>query len=503
MLRISTPLALYGCLCLFNLGCSASAGNTGMAGTGDSGTSAASGSVDDGGAGGVFGAAGDVTATDGGAAGSTDTVETVSCTFSQMSSISAKIPTVGIVTWSTSLPSVQAARIDFGLSTSYGMTAPVDLTVQGYRTLMLGMKASHKYHFRVTASGGGSQCVSPDYTLMTGALANGLPKITVATKNAAAVSGGFLITGQYVINAGTTGAPAYILDADADIVWWYSTGSDATGARMSYDGTHMWINAANIPSGTAHVHRVTMDGLTDDDFSSQFTGQNHQLTVLPDETVAFFAYGTNGCDDIKERSPTGTVKTIVNSETAHGGTGTCHVNTVQYSKLDDTLVFSDLDHNCLTKVTRTGTTVWVLGEGVGGVVDSFAGDSWKGGEHGIHILGLDDFVIFNNNSAMAAEGSVSLSGTGKGSIAIEMKLDLTAMIATKSWSYTASPGIQNDVLGDVERLSNGNTVVGYSTEGVLDEVDANANLVQELTWPLGSSFGYIEKRATLYGPPPK
>jgi branched-chain amino acid transport system ATP-binding protein len=66
------------------------------------------------------------------------------------------------------------------------------------------------------------------------------------------------------------------------------TGSDVTGARMDYAGTHMWINSANVPSGMAHVRRVSMDGATDEDLSSQFAGANHQLTVLPDETVAFF-----------------------------------------------------------------------------------------------------------------------------------------------------------------------------------------------------------------------
>ena len=35
-----------------------------------------------------------------------------------------------------------------------------------------------------------------------------------------------------------------------------------------------------------------MDGMTDENLSAQFTGANHQLTVLPDETVAFYAYGS-------------------------------------------------------------------------------------------------------------------------------------------------------------------------------------------------------------------
>ena len=37
---------------------------------------------------------------------------------------------------------------------------------------------------------------------------------------------------------------------------------------MSYDGQSMWINNVNVPSGTASVHRVSMDGLTDEDFSA-------------------------------------------------------------------------------------------------------------------------------------------------------------------------------------------------------------------------------------------
>ena len=58
-------------------------------------------------------------------------------------------------------------------------------------------------------------------------------------------------------------------------------------------------------------------------------------------------------------------------------------------------------------------------------------------------------------------------------------------------------------MGDVQRLPNGNTIVGFSTKGVLHEVDASGSVVQTLTWPLGASFGYVEKRATLYGPPPR
>jgi len=401
------------------------------------------------------------------------------------------------VTFTSTASKLKEAHIDFGLDTMYGMSAPVDLAEPSYRTLLLGMKASKMYHYRVVAKDdGGQDCTGADATLMTGALPNGIAKITVKNNDKTKLFGGFLILGQYVQNAGASGAPAYILDADGDYVWWYTPGGDVTGARMSHDGKHMWMNAANVPNSSAKVHRVTMDGMTADDYSSQFSGQNHQMTVLPDGTIAFYAYGSgSSCDDIKERSPSGTVKTIVNSGTVWGASGACHVNTIQYSAMDDTLVFSDLDHQVVVKITRAGKLVWVLN----GSSSTFKGDGWKGGEHGVHILGLDSFLIFNNNSAGGGVGASG--GTGDGSIALEMKLDLTAKTSKIMWMYKSN--IQNDIMGDVQRLPNGNTVVGFSTQGVLQEVDSSGKVLQELTWPAGASFGYIEKRATLYGPPPK
>jgi hypothetical protein len=510
MFRASTPLMLVGCLFMAGLGCSKAGGDGSGSGGVGSGGNGRAGST------GTAGATGTAGTT--GSTGTGGTGTSASCTFTVTSSTSSKIPTVGIVTWSTTLASPTEAHINFGLDTSYGMTAPVDLTVASFRTLLLGMKASKTYHFQVSASASAGTCTSQDYMIATGPQPNGMQGPSVTTSNKAALYGGFLITGQYVQNVGSSGAPAYILDSDGDFVWWYNDGSDATGVRMSYDGNYMWINNANVPppnsptSEVPHVHRVTMDGLTDTDFSVPFDKLSHQITPLPDGSVAFYATGSNGCDDIKlfpaGGTPASVATTLVNAKTAHGGTGACHLNNIEYSSSDDTLVFSDLDNDCLTKVSRTtGATVWILNGGINGVTSSFTGDTWAGGEHGFHILGLDDFVIFNNNSGGAGNVSGGPSnGTGDGSIALEMKLDLTAKTATKSWSYKAvgptNKGIQVDVLGDVQRLGNGNTIVDYATKGEIQEVDANGNVLQDLSLN-GTNFGYIEKRATLYGPSPR
>ena len=425
------------------------------------------------------------------------------CKVSASATMSTIIPTVATVTFTTSLATVSSAHIQFGLDTNYGMTAPVDLTQQDYKTLLLGMKSSNTYHYRVVVQSDSIQCTSDDYTVTTDAHPNNirLPTITTYTDTVdggAALDGGFLVLEGYQATAPDD--YAYILDGDGDVVWWFkATGlGDLSAAKMSYDGNHMWLVHSNTPIGTAHAGRVTMDGETFEDLSEQFSGVNHDLAVLPDETVVFIAYNSNGCDDIKKRTPDGTVTTIINSSVAFGNATSCHCNAVQYSKDDDTIIFSDDDHSAYVKVDLAGNIQWVLNGGEFNSFDKSGGGAtgWSG-NHGLHILARDHLIIFNNGT------NSSTGGTGAPSVVRELKLDLDAMTTSEIWSYTSTPPISNVILGDVQRLDNGNTLVTYSLDGTVDEVDSNRNLLQRLAWPSGKFIGYSTKRKSLYGPPPR
>ena len=117
--------------------------------------------------------------------------------------------------------------------------------------------------------------------------------------------------------------------------------------------------------------------------------------------------------DIKERSPNGTVQD--DRQLAEGAGHDRAVPRQQHPVLepDDTLVFSDHIHCAVAKIKRTdGSVVWILN----GATKTFTGDSWLGSEHGIQVLGLDDFLIFNNNSRSVAGTTIAASmGTGDGS----------------------------------------------------------------------------------------
>ena len=83
-----------------------------------------------------------------------------------------------------------------------------------------------------------------------------------------------------------------------------------------------------------------------------------------------------------------------------------------------------------------------------------------------------------------------------------VKLDLTAKTVTKIWSYKATGNTyQTDVMGDIQRMPNGNHVIAFGGKGVIQEINPSGTVVQELRTQ--TNFGYIQKRATLYGPPPR
>ena len=93
-------------------------------------------------------------------------------------------------------------------------------------------------------------------------------------------------------------------------------------------------------------------------------------------------------------------------------------------------------------------------------------------------------------------------GTGDGSGALEIKLDLNAKTVTKIWSYKATgTTYQTDVMGDLQRMANGNIVIAFGGKGIIQEIKPDGTVLQEMRTT--TNFGYIQKRATLYGPPPR
>jgi len=106
--------------------------------------------------------------------------------------------------------------------------------------------------------------------------------------------------------------------------------------------------------------------------------------------------------------------------------------------------------------------------------------------HGHDFASNGNIVFFNNT-------------TSGGSRVLELAIAESDTSISISEVAEYSPGLVSGVLGDVQRLPNGNTLVTFSMAGQIIEVDAEWSVVQTLR----SSFGYANWRETLYGPPPR
>jgi hypothetical protein len=450
---------------------SGSGGAGGAAGTAASGAGNGSGSGTGGagGAGGmpVSGAAGMAT---GGAGGMSVGTATFTVEVKLASEEKASAPgTVGIVTWSADVGTLTSASIEFGLDTTYGMTAPVDMAAMEHRTLLLGMKPAKTYHFRVVASDGTSTYQSMDYTVETGPATTLIPldfEITDAAKH----QGGFIIGSFW---QGTANGRVFIVDGDGDIVWWYEDGPTSIArARMSADGKNMWMITAD--NAGQPVQRVSMDTLDAQTYMSAVG--SHDITPIEGDKMAFLEYAESDCDSIFEITPDGMTLEVWDSQSAVQGSG-CHGNALRYSKAEDSFTFSDVSTDVFG-VSRAGELLWKLSD-----IVPTGNDAWQGVQHGHHLL-AGSIVIFANRGVSMSESSI-----------IEYDLESGAEL------FDFSSGDFSQNLGDVQRLPGGNTLVTFSNDSIIKEIDPAKNVVLEINGG-GSRFGYSLWTDTLYGPPP-
>jgi hypothetical protein len=402
---------------------------------------------------------------------------------------------VGVIQWSTDLKGLTAARIEFSLDDPQAGELNVGgggaISETDSQALMLGLKAGRSYTYRIVATAGDQVCVSPDQSLSTPA-APDAPVVTwAAGSSAASRSNGFVITCPY-----NKAGPALIVDSDGDVVWWSDAPLHCSRALMDWSGEYMWMLAANPTNGApGEVRRVRMDGTGAEEISG-LDKSHHDFAVLPGGVVAFLVWDTTNdqASLLVERSPTGALTTV-----AHLGAGTYltpstigryHANALRYHASDDSYTVSDLDLPGITKFNRQGTVQWQVGAVCQGAPASQCATADIAGAHGHQLLDNGNLLYFAALNGSGASSTPSVS---------EYRLGLTggALTATLAWSYTAQS--LSTVLGDVQRLPNGDTLVTVSTATIIQEVTPSGDVVQSLS--SDGQFGYASFRESLYGPP--
>jgi hypothetical protein len=417
----------------------------------------------------------------GGAGGSVTGPPAFAITVQLASDILSTAPTtVGIVTWSLNRANLTEAHISFGLDTTYGMTAPVDLGATNYRTVLVGMKAAKAYHFQIFATDNSAQTyASGDQTLTTGALPAALPLPSFTPTVSGAFDAGFIIGSFWI---GSYSPTAFIIDTDGDVVWWYTDpttvpygtgGNGLSRARLSANSHDVWLINAQTRSA---LRRVSIDTL--DVQSYPDTAGTHDICAVSGDTIAYLGWtqgdltdGGWACDKLIELDKAGNTKHVFDSTGVFAGGSGCHGSSLRYAQKTDQYLFADRENDVLV-IDRAGTIQWRLSDKVAG-----GHKSWGGIQHGVQLLDAS-LLIFANQGASVSQSQ-----------AIEYGLDGSVLRKFASRGHT-------DFLGDVQRLPSGGTMINYST--TFQMVDANDNVVVQFP-ALG--LGYAEFRQNLYGPP--
>ena len=157
---------------------------------------------------------------------------------------------------------------------------------------------------------------------------------------------------------------------------------------------------------------------------------------------------------------------------------------------DDTFVVGDLNAVGYVKLTRQGAPLWHFLGSCDGAPGSKCAEGDLVGNHGHHLLDDGSFLFFKAGFSVYPAYEYHLS-EGDDSLS-----------ASETWSY--DPGEASSmVLGDIQRLPNGNTLIVYSTDGEMRELSPEGDTVQTLLANGRVTFGYATFRETLYGPPPR
>ncbi|MBT3218601.1 MAG: hypothetical protein HN348_05870 [Proteobacteria bacterium] len=427
--------------------------------------------------------------------------------------LSDYISTVANFSFTTEVGELESAFVQFGGSTDYSTTVPVDMTKGSpYQVWLAGMKPNSTYHARVSANSGGTTHVSNDYSVTTGHRPNELPDIEVDLRHeeqSLMAQGGYLITSIF-------GAPAtpIILDGDGEYVWWHSAPKDfpVSRTRLSADGQWVYYWTTNVhgaglrpndddPPDNQALYRVSIDGSVEESFD--LSEGHHDFFEMSDGHIAFIEYDKRHVDGeevwgdrIMDLDPqTGNTTEIYSiwddfeydpdaqPEDDHSENWS-HGNALRFDAEEDSLYLGFRVFSSIIKVDRNGGTLeWVLG-GEGNDFDG--GDKIFNSQHGFQIV-EDGLVVFDNGDPKRNYSQV-----------IHLSLNEDTLTAEPNWTYKPEPSTYTFSLGDVLCLPNGNYLADFSNGGQMDEFTADGDLVWRLNGDLGGAFGYVFYVEDLY-----
>ncbi len=163
-----------------------------------------------------------------------------------------------------------------------------------------------------------------------------------------------------------------------------------------------------------------------------------------------------------------------------------HCNSV-CQDIDGNIVLSSRHMDEVTKINHTsGTIIWRMGgtkcknnqfSVVNDSRDNFIGFSHQ---HDIQILSNGHLLLFDN-------GNLKTNQYSRG---VEYQIDENSKTATRVWEYLHTPDIYSNSQGSVQRMTNGNSLIGWGDNSqnlLVTEIDRDSKTVFEMEGTAGIS----------------
>ena len=144
-----------------------------------------------------------------------------------------------------------------------------------------------------------------------------------------------------------------------------------------------------------------------------------------------------------------------------------HSNSVTFDAAASAVYLNLRNLNRILKIDYpSGEILWILGDN---------GDFGEGLLHHAH-----DPQFLPNGNILLFDNGLHASVPTFGSRVIEIAVDGEARTAEIVWQYSEYPAIMDYIMGDADRLPNGNTLITYGPHGRLVEVTPDGRKVWEL-----------------------
>lgn len=183
--------------------------------------------------------------TSGGTTPTSSGISILSVTTSNITTSSA------VVSWTTNVAGT--SQVDYGISTSYGQTTPLDSNlVTTHQVTLSGLSAGTLYHFRVRSKdSGGTEAVSPDFAMVTsGGGDTTAPSVSISSPaSGSIVSGTVTVSASASDNVGVTSVQFYVDGAAMGSAVTAAPYNKSWDTTASANGSHTLTAQARDASG--------------------------------------------------------------------------------------------------------------------------------------------------------------------------------------------------------------------------------------------------------------